>query len=74
MQIELEVIEAQVLRLSSTDRAKLLDRLILSLDQDKARDQAWDELAKRRDAEIEGGQDAALDGPETLAQLRAKYG
>ena len=73
MQIELEVIEAQVLRLSSTDRAKLLDRLILSLDQDKARDQAWDELAERRDAEIEGGQDVALDGPEALAQLRAKY-
>lgn len=41
MQTELESIEAQALRLSSGDRARLLDRLILSLDEDPARDAAW---------------------------------
>ena len=74
MHVELEVLEAQVLKLSLDDRARLLDRLILSLDEDKARDQTWDALAARRDAEIESGQVAAIDGPEALARLRAKYG
>ena len=71
MQLEAEVIEAQVLRLSPEDRVRLLDRLILSRDADQARDQAWDVLAAQRDAEIESGQIDELDGPQALAQLRA---
>jgi Putative addiction module component len=74
MQVELEVLEAQVLKLSPEDRARLLDRLILSLDEDKVRDAAWDELAAQRDEEIETGRVAEIDGPEALARLRAKYG
>jgi hypothetical protein len=72
--VEVEVLEAQVLKLSPEDRARLLDRLILSLDEDEARDAAWDAVAARRDAEIESGQVAEIDGPEALARLRAKYG
>ena len=74
MQVELEVLEAQVLSLSSEDRARLLDRLILSLDEDKVRDAAWNELAAQRDEEIESGLVAEIDGAEALARLRAKYG
>lgn len=74
MQVELEVLEAQVLSLSSEDRARLLDRLILSLDEDKVRDAAWNELAAQRDEEIESGRVAEIDGAEVLARLRAKYG
>jgi hypothetical protein len=74
MPAELQAIEAQVLGLSTEDRARLLDRLILSLDDDAARDQAWDDLAARRDVEIESGQVAEIDGAEALARLRAKYG
>ncbi len=74
MRTELETIEAQAMRLSNGDRARLLDRLILSLDEDKARDAAWDALAAERDAEIESGQVAELDGPSVVAALRAKYG
>jgi len=74
MHVELEVLEAQVLKLSPEDRARLLDRLILSLDEDKVRDQAWDALAAHRDAEIEDGQIAEFDGTEALARLRAKHG
>ena len=73
MHTAIEVLEAQVLQLSTENRARLLDRLILSLDQDKVRDQAWDALAARRDAEIESGQIVAVDGPEALARLRAKH-
>ena len=74
MHVELEVLEAQVLKLPPEDRARLLDRLILSLDEDKARDQAWDAVAAQRDAEIEDGQIAEIDGTEALARLRAKHG
>lgn len=73
MHVEFEVLEAQVLKLSPEDRGRLLDRLIVSLDQDKERDQAWDALAAQRDAEIESGKVAEIDGPEALARLRAKY-
>ena len=74
MHVELEVLEAEVLKLSPEDRARLLDRLILSLDEDEETDQAWDALAARRDAEIEDGQIAEIDGAEALARLRAKHG
>jgi hypothetical protein len=72
--VEVELIEAQVLKLSPEDRARLLDRLILSLDQDEVRDAAWDAVAAQRDAEIESGHVAEIDGPEALERLRAKYG
>jgi hypothetical protein len=74
MHAELDVIEAQVLKLSPADRARLLDRLIVSIDEDKARGAAWDALAAKRDAEIETGQMQDLDGPATVARLRATYG
>ena len=69
----LEIIEAQVLKLSPADRSRLLERLILSLDEDAARDRAWDALAARRDAEIESGHIAEADGAQVVARLRAKY-
>ena len=72
--VEVEVLEAQALKLSPENRARLLDRLILSLDEDEARDAAWNALAAQRDEEIESGQVAEIDGPEALARLRAKYG
>ena len=72
--IEVEALEAQALKLPPEDRARLLDRLILSLDEDEARDAAWDALGAQRDAEIESGQVAEIDGPEAVARLRAKYG
>jgi hypothetical protein len=72
--VEVEVVEAQALQLSQEDRSRLLDRLILSLDEDDARDAAWDAVAAQRDAEIESGQVAEVDGPEAIARLRAKYG
>lgn len=72
--VEVEVVEAQALKLSQEDRSRLLDRLILSLDEDDARDAAWDAVAAQRDAEIESGQVAEVDGPEAIARLRAKYG
>jgi Putative addiction module component len=73
MAVELEQLEAQVLKLSPADRAHLLDRLILSLDDDPARAEAWDAVAAKRDAEIEGGQVVEVDGADAITRLRAKY-
>ena len=68
----LEALEAEVLRLSASDRSNLLDRLIASLDADKALAQAWDREAERRDAEIENGISSAVAGKEVLARLRTR--
>jgi hypothetical protein len=55
MSIELEVLQAQVLRLSATDRARLLDRLIASLDTDVGAEAAWEALADQREASLDSG-------------------
>jgi len=51
----LDVLAEEVLQLPTEARSKLLDRVVASLDADLKRDQAWDVLAARRDAEIESG-------------------
>jgi hypothetical protein len=71
MTIPVETLAAEVLRLPSADRARLLDRIVASLDTDRQRDEAWDALAARRDQEIESGASEAVAGPAVLARLRA---
>jgi Putative addiction module component len=66
----LEALAEEVLQLPTEARSKLLDRVVASLDADRARDLAWDELAARRDAEIESGASAPVPGSEVLARLR----
>jgi hypothetical protein len=70
--IPIEVLEAEVLRLPRIERARLLDRVVASLDADKARDEAWDRLAAMRDAELESGASSPVSGPEAIARLRAE--
>ena len=70
MSLPLEALELEVLSLPTAERLKLLDRVIASLDADKARDKAWDDLAARRDAEIERGESTPVSGPEAVARLR----
>ena len=68
----LEALAQEVMQLPAEARSKLLDRVVASLDADRKRDEAWDALAARRDAEIESGQNTLLPGPEVLARLRAE--
>ncbi|TVR66228.1 MAG: hypothetical protein EA420_01970 [Candidatus Competibacteraceae bacterium] len=68
----LEALAEEVMQLPTEARSKLLDRVVASLDADRKRDEAWDALAARRDAEIESGQNTLLPGPEVLARLRAE--
>lgn len=71
MGLPLEALEAQVLQLSKTDRVRLLDRVVASLDVDAAREAAWDALAAGRDAEAERDPSLLIPLDDVLAQLRA---
>jgi hypothetical protein len=68
----LETLEVEVLRLPAAERSHLLDRLIASLDVEPSTDQAWDQEAARRDAEIESGASQPVDGKEVLSKIRAQ--
>jgi len=72
MSTTLEALAEEVLRLPPEDRSRLLDRLIDSLDGEKALDQAWDDEAARRSAELESGQSAPVDGRVVIARLKAQ--
>ena len=72
MGLPLEALEAQVLQLSKTDRVRLLDRVVASLDADAAREAAWVALAARRDAEAERDSSLLIPLDDVLAQLRAE--
>ena len=69
----LETLQAEVLRLSPTDRARLLDRLIASLDADADNEAAWDKLAHQRDDELETGVAQAVPVEEVVARLEARF-
>ncbi|MBX9717294.1 MAG: addiction module protein [Microbacteriaceae bacterium] len=67
-----ESLAQEVLQLPPEVRSKLLDRVVESLDIDRARDAAWDALAAKRDAEIESVAVQAIPVSEVLARLRAE--
>jgi hypothetical protein len=72
----LEQIEDEVLSLSEESRARLMERLLLSLqsqatpdDEDIAR--AWVEEAERRDHEMSSGEEAGLPAEKVFSKLRS---
>lgn len=68
-----EDLEAEALQLSATERARLVERLIASLDIDPAVEDAWATEVERRNAEIESGAVSMVSGPESLAKLKAEF-
>ena len=76
MSTNLEALESEVLRLPVSDRVRLLDRVVASLDadaaRDAARDAAWDALAAQRDAEIEAGGATETSVDDVVARLEAE--
>jgi len=73
MTTALETLQAEVLRLPPADRAKLLDRLIASLDVDAGVEAAWDELADQREQELATGAVAAVPVDVAIARLEARF-
>ena len=73
MSIAVETLQAEVLRLSPADRARLLDRLIASLDTDASAEAAWDELAERREQELSAGAEIAIPFEVVVARLEGRF-
>jgi putative addiction module component (TIGR02574 family) len=73
MPTAVELLEAEALQLSAAERARLLERLIASLDADPEVDDAWAAEVEPRNAEIEAGTVSLVPGPEALARLRAGF-
>jgi hypothetical protein len=72
MSTPLEALAAQVLQLSSVDRARLLDRVVASLDKDAARDAAWDKVAAAREASAESDPALWVSADDAIERLRAE--
>lgn len=69
----LEALQAEVMRLSPADRAKLLDRLIASLDVDTSIEAAWDKLADVREQQLDSGTANAVSLDVVVARLEARF-
>ena len=74
MSITVEALEAEVLKLAPSERSRLLERLIISLDADAEVEDAWAREADRREAELESGAVAAIPGDQMMERLRARLG
>ena len=68
MSSNVEVLEAEVLQLPVAERARLVERLIASLDADPEIEEAWAAEVERRQAQLEDGAIRWRPGPETLAK------
>jgi putative addiction module component (TIGR02574 family) len=73
MASSIEIIEAEALRLSATERARLIERLIASLDVDPGVEDAWAAEVERRNCEVESGKVSLVSGPEAIAKLKASF-
>ena len=73
MSTTLETLQAEVLRLSPADRVRLLDRLIASLDVDSDAEAAWDDLADKREQELETGAVRSVPLDVAIARLEARF-
>ena len=73
MSISLETIQAEVLRLSPSDRSRLLERLIVSLDSDAEVQAEWDAIADAREGELASGAAVAVPLEEAMARLEARF-
>lgn len=68
-----EELEAEALSLPSAQRARLVEKLIASLDSEPDIENAWATEVERRHVEMESGAVSLLPGPEALARLRAEF-
>jgi putative addiction module component (TIGR02574 family) len=73
MSATVETLEAEALLLTRDARARLIERLIASLDVDPDVEEAWAVEVERRQAEIVSGNVSLVPGPETLTKLKAEF-
>jgi hypothetical protein len=73
MSTSFEALQAEVMRLSPSDRSRLLERLIVSLDSDAEVEAAWDSVADARESELAAGTVARVPLEEALNRLEARF-
>jgi putative addiction module component (TIGR02574 family) len=71
MQTQFETLEAEALKLTVAEPAKLAEHLIASLDEDSEIEEAWATETERRIAEIEAGTVQLIPAAEAIASARA---
>ena len=71
MSNQLEIVEAQALKLTAEKRAQLADRLITSLFEDHEIENALAAEVKRRIEEIESGRAKLIPAADSIARARA---
>ena len=69
----LESLKAEVMSLAPAERARLLDQLIASLDRDAETEAAWDEVALKREGEIESGSVKGVPLEEVITRLEVRF-
>lgn len=71
MSNQLDIVEAQALKLSPEERAQLADRLVTSLFKDQEIEDAWSAEVERRIEDIESGRAALIPAADSIARARA---
>ena len=71
MSSQLEILEAEALKLSVEERARLADRFLASLNEDAEIEEAWATEVERRIAAIESGRVQLFPAAEAIAHARA---
>jgi len=71
METQLEILEAEALKLTLSERAVLAQRLLASLDEDAEIGDAWAAEIERRIADVESGAVQVIPIAEALVQVRA---
>jgi len=71
METQLEILEAETLKLTLSERAVLAQRFLASLDEDAEIDDAWAAEIERRIADVESGAVQVIPIAEALVQVRA---
>ena len=70
MSNQVDVLEAEALKLTPEERAHLADRLLASLSDDAEVAEAWAVEVDRRIAEIEAGRARVIPATEAIARAR----
>jgi len=68
---KLEMLQAEALKLTASERAAFAQLLLASLDADAEIDEAWAVETERRIADIESGAVQTIPIADALAQVRA---
>ena len=67
------MLEAEALKLSPSDRSRLAERLVASLDEDEEIEAAWDALADSREGTISASSAMARPFEDVISRLEARF-